>query len=177
MATAPASVRIQTPQGDPNPDRSPRRDDPHRRSPAYAGLAAGYAALVGAIVVTARRTGKRPPRLATGDIVLMGIATFKLSRVLSRDRVTSFLRAPFTQYEKPGKATEVLEKPVGTGMQHAVGELMSCPFCLSQWIGTAMAGGFVLAPEATRLAASGLAAIAFSDVLQYAHTALQHSND
>ena len=154
-----------------------RRDDPHRRSPAYAALAAGYSALVGGFVLAARRTGKRPLRLGAGDIVLMGVATFKLSRVLSRDRVTAFLRAPFTTYERPGEGTEIIDKPVGTGMQRAVGELMSCPFCLSQWIGTVFAGGYVLAPDTTRLAASGLVAITISDVLQYAHTALQQSTD
>jgi hypothetical protein len=153
------------------------KDDPHRRSPAYAALAAGYTGLIGAFVVAARRTGRRPPRLGAGDIALMGIATFKVSRVLSRDRVTSWLRAPFTDFERRGEGNEVIDKPKGAGMQRAVGELMSCPFCLSQWIGTVFAGGFVLAPGVTRLAASGLVAITISDVLQYAHTALQQSTD
>jgi hypothetical protein len=154
-----------------------RRDDPHRRSPAYAALAVGYGGLVGGIVVAARRWGRRPPRLGAGDIALMGIATFKVSRVLSRDRVTAWLRAPFTDFERPGEGNEIIDKPKGTGMQRAMGELMSCPFCLSQWIGTILAGGYVLAPDATRLAASGLVAITISDVLQYAHTALQQSTD
>ena len=140
-------------------------------------LAGGYAGLVGAFVIAARRSGRRPPRLAAGDIVLMSVATFKLSRVLSRDRVTAFLRAPFTRFDHAGKTTEIIDKPVGTGMQRAVGELMSCPFCLSQWIGTVFAGGFVLAPDTTRLAASGITAVAISDLLQYAHTALQASTD
>ena len=152
-------------------------DDPHRRSPAYAVLAAGYGGVVGALVLAARRSGKRPPRLGAADIALMGIATFKVSRVLSRDRVTAWLRAPFTEFERPGEGNEIIDKPKGTGMQKAVGELMSCPFCLSQWIGTLFAGGSVLAPDATRIVASGLVAITISDVLQYAHTALQQSTD
>jgi hypothetical protein len=136
-------------------------------------LATGYGALVGGIVVAARKTGKRPPRFGAGDLALLGIATFKLSRVLSRDRVTEFLRAPFTRFDKPGKGTEVLDTPVGTGMQRAVGELVSCPFCISQWVGTALAGGYLLAPDATRFIATGLTAITISDVLQYGHTMLQ----
>jgi hypothetical protein len=154
-----------------------RRDDPHRRSPAYAALAVGYSGLIAGVVLAARRMGRRPPRLGAGDIALMGIATFKVSRVLSRDRVTAWLRAPFTDFERPGEGNEIIDKPKGAGMQRAMGELMSCPFCLSQWIGTVFAGGYVLAPDATRLAASGLVAITISDVLQYAHTALQQSTD
>jgi len=178
--TATRSVRIHGPQRDADPDRSDdeqpqpqQRDDPHRRSPAYAALALGYGGLVGGIVVAARKAGRRPPRLSVGELALYGVATFKLSRILSRDRVTAFLRAPFTRFDKPGKDTEVLDTPVGEGMQRAVGELVSCPFCMSQWIGTAFAGGFLLAPDATRMVATGLTAITISDFLQYAHTALQ----
>jgi uncharacterized protein DUF1360 len=177
VSTAPASVRIYPSHGRVDPDRSDaperRADDPHRRSPAYAALAAGYGGLVGGVVVAARRRGKNAPRLTAGDIALVGVATFKLSRILSRDRVTSFLRAPFTRFKKPGKTTEILEEPVGTGVQRAVGELVSCPFCISQWIGTAFVGGYVFSPSAARLVASGLTAITVSDLLQYGHTALQ----
>jgi hypothetical protein len=174
VTAADASVRIYTSQGPADADRNDRQgDDPHRHSAAYAGLAAGYGALCAGIVLAARKTGRRPPRLAVGDIALLGIATFKLSRVLSRDRVTAFLRAPFTRFDKPGKDTEVLDKPIGTGMQHAVGELISCPFCMSQWVGTAFTGGWMFAPDAMRLIATGLTAITVSDVLQYGHTVLQ----
>ncbi len=148
-------------------------DDPHRRSPAYAALATGYGALVGAVTLTAWRTGRRPPRLSAGDIALLSAATFKLSRILTRDRVTAFLRAPFTRFDRPGKDTEIIDKPVGTGMQHAVGELISCPFCTSQWVGTALVSGWLFAPDATRLVATSLAAITASDLLQYGHSALQ----
>lgn len=149
------------------------RDDPQRRNPAYAALATGYGAMVGGIALGAWRTGRRPKALSIGDFALLSVATFKLSRMLTRDRVTEFLRAPFTRFDRPGKDTEVIDKPVGTGMQRAVGELISCPFCTSQWVGTALVGGWLFAPDATRLVATGLAAITASDLLQYGHATLQ----
>ena len=173
MSTAAASVGIRDPQRDADADRTEKKDDPHHRSPAYAALASGYGALVGGIALAAWRTGRRPGRMSVGDFALVSVATFKLSRILTRDRVTEFLRAPFTTFERPAKGTEVIDKPVGQGMQRAVGELISCPFCTSQWVGTALIGGWLFAPDATRLIATGLAAITASDVLQYGHTALQ----
>src|SRR4051812_7980803 len=35
------------------------------------------------------------------DILLLGVATHKLSRIITKDAVTSFLRAPFTRYDEP----------------------------------------------------------------------------
>jgi hypothetical protein len=42
--------------------------------------------------------------------VLLGVATYKLSRLISSDRVTSPLRAPFVEYVEPAGASEVKEK-------------------------------------------------------------------
>jgi len=51
------------------------------------------------------------------------------------------------------------------GVKHAVGELLTCPFCLAQWVGTAFVFGYATAPRATRLAALTMTTVAGSDVL------------
>ena len=51
-----------------------------------------------------------PESIAYGDLLLLGIATYKLSRLISSDRVTSPLRAPFVEYVEPAGASEVKEK-------------------------------------------------------------------
>jgi len=61
----------------------------------------------------------------------------------------------------------------GRGVRHAVGELLTCPFCMAHWIATAFGFGFVLAPDATRLVASVLAAEAGADFLQFAYAGAQ----
>jgi hypothetical protein len=113
-----------------------------------------------------------PERPATSDVVLISIATHKLSRLLAKDSVTSPLRAPFTRYAEPGGAAEVNEevRDQGSTVRHAIGELVTCPFCLALWVATGLTGGLVLAPRLTRLAATALTATAASDFLQMAYS-------
>jgi hypothetical protein len=55
-------------------------------------------------------------------------------------------------------------------VRHAVGELVTCPFCVSQWVATGFAFGFVLAPRATRQVAGVFASLELADLLQYVRT-------
>ena len=138
---------------------------------AYAGLATGLVGL-------ARLTGRRAPeRVSTQDVVLMSIATHKVSRLLAKDAVTSPLRAPFTRYEGTSGDAELGEEVRGTGLRHSVGELISCPFCLSVWVATGFAAGLVFAPRFTRLAAATFTAVAASDALQLGYAAAQQLPD
>lgn len=143
--------------------------------PRYAATIATYGATVaglGALVWSKRRG--RLPEFGPSELGLFGVATFKLARVLSKDAVTSPLRAPFTQFEGPADTpAEVQEKPRGTGLRRTVGELLTCPFCLSQWVGTGFAVGYVLAPRATRIVAGTLGAITAADFLQFAYVAAE----
>jgi hypothetical protein len=145
---------------------------------SYAGVLATYGLSVAGFSLFLRRRGNRlPTRVDPVDVVLLGTATFKLSRLISRDAVTGVLRAPFTRRKGRGKGAEVLDVPRGLGARRAVGELLTCPFCVSQWLATALGGAFVVAPDATRMAAATLTAVTVADVLQYAHTALQKTAD
>lgn len=143
------------------------------RSRSYFALMGAYAALTatGAAAVRVRRV-PIPNRLPLGDIALMGVATFKLSRLLTRDKVTMPIREPFADFDKPGEASEVLMKPKGHGLRRAVGELLTCPFCLSQWIATAMLFARLFAPRATRLGASLLTIVAIADTTQYVNAGI-----
>ena len=141
---------------------------------SYAALSGIYSASVIAFIAAVRLTGRQlPDRLSYGDIALMGVATHKVSRRLSKDKVTSFLRAPFVESEEPTTAGEVLAEPVGCGPRRALGELLACPFCISQWVGTGFTYGQVFAPRATRLVTSLFTALTVADFLQYAYAATQ----
>ncbi|PZM93440.1 MAG: hypothetical protein DIU79_10915, partial [Actinobacteria bacterium] len=133
----------------------------------YAGVTTGLATVI-------RASGRAvPERVAASDVVLLSIATHKLSRVMTKDAITSPLRAPFTEYEKPIGRGEVMEqvRAQGSPARHALGELLSCPFCFAVWVATALTGGLVLAPRLTRLVASTFTAVAVSDFLQLAYAA------
>jgi hypothetical protein len=101
------------------------------------------------------------------------VATHKLSRLIAKDTVTAPLRAPFTRFEGPQGQGELHEEVRGHGARHTLGELLTCPFCLAQWVATAFAAGLVFAPRPTRLVASTFATVAISDALQNVYAFLQ----
>jgi hypothetical protein len=141
---------------------------------AYGGLIGLFNATLVGFLLAARRAGRPlPEHVGFGDIVLLGVATHKLSRLLAKDTVTSALRAPFTEFEQPAGDGELKEKPRGSGWQHALGELLTCPFCLGQWVAAFFAYGLALAPRSTRLVGSIFAIVAVSDFLHLAYGAVK----
>ena len=97
------------------------------------------------------------------DLVVLGAATFKASRTIARDEVTSFLRDPFVQ----GEAHEGGEEPVETGdMRQAIGELVTCSRCIGTWAAAGLACTQILAPRFGRLLTWTLAAAGLNDWLQ-----------
>ncbi|MFE6423891.1 MULTISPECIES: DUF1360 domain-containing protein [Streptomyces] len=140
----------------------------------YATLATTFVAGAGVFALTAWRRGLRlPDTVPAWDVALLGTATFKASRLLTKDKVTSFLRAPFTRREREGEGSEVMDAPRGTGLRRAVGDLVSCPFCTSTWVAGGLVGTYAVAPRAARLVCAGLSAVVVSDWLQYAWSATE----
>ncbi|MEU2026741.1 DUF1360 domain-containing protein [Streptomyces sp. NPDC016469] len=103
-------------------------------------------------------------------------SVFRLSRLLSKGSVTSPLRTPFTQYESATGPAEVSESPRGGAIRSTVGELMTCPFCLSVWLTTTLTGAHLLWPRATRTVTGGLTVLAISDTLQLGYDCLLQKN-
>ena len=143
----------------------------HRPLAAYAGLTAAFGvALAGALVARRREL---PERISARDLALAGVATHKVSRLLAKDKVTSFIRAPFTRYQEPAGHGELEEAPRGSGARYAIGELLVCPYCLAQWVAAGFVVGLVAAPRPTRLVAGIYAAETLSDFLQLAYAAAE----
>lgn len=139
---------------------------------SYAALVALFGSTVGAGLASVAHRGALPDRVNAGDILLVGLATHKLSRLVSRDTVTSWLRAPFTRYQGPGGANELNEQARGEGMQRAVGELLICPPCTGQWLAAALVLGLFHAPRLARGTAAIFAVQALSDFLHGAYASL-----
>lgn len=140
---------------------------------SYAGLIGVYSAVSLGLAALVRRRGGLPDRVRGADLALLAVATHRLSRTLTKASVTAPLRAPFTPYDGKGGPGEVQEEVRGHGVSHAVGELLTCPFCMSQWLATSFAFGLVLAPKPTRFAMSVLGAVAGADVLQFSYCILE----
>jgi len=128
---------------------------------------------LGTTAVAARRDAGRPEGLGVRDLVLLGAATHKLSRIITKDAVASPLRAPFTRYVGPAGPGEVTEEVRAHGVRHTVGELLTCPFCLSPWVGTALLAGLTLAPRLTRHVTALFSAVTVADLLQLGYSALE----
>jgi hypothetical protein len=99
---------------------------------SYGMLAGTFNLLFALFLLVTRISGRSlPERIDARDIVLLGMATHKLSLVGSQDAITSPLRAPFTELEEKKGPKKVEEKPRGEGLRRSVGELLTCQFCLA----------------------------------------------
>ena len=82
---------------------------------------------------------------------LASVATYRLSRILTKASITSALRAPLVRYKGKGAPGEVAEEVAPEAKEHttthALAELVTCPYCLGQWIATFLVTGQVLAPR------------------------------
>jgi hypothetical protein len=135
----------------------------------YLAVLGVYGGVTAALAGLAKAMGRPVPAPGLLDTALLSVATHKLSRLLTKDAVTSPLRAPFTRYEEPTGEGELMESVRGDGVRHAAGELITCPFCVAVWVATGLTAGLVFAPRLTRLVCTTLTAIAVSDGLQLAY--------
>ena len=156
-------------------DSRPREEVPTRD---YAALVAIFNGLL-ATTLLARKCSREPlpERVEPKDLALFALATQKLSRVITKDKVTSAFRAPFTEVEGKGGPGEVEERAKGRGLRRAVGELLTCPFCLGTWIASGFIYGYIFAPRVSRTLASIFAVSGLADFLQQLYVKAQEINE
>ena len=163
-------------------ERQSRRQAPRREHELPTG---DYAALVAifngvlASTLLARKCASRslPERVEPQDLILFALSTQKLSRVITKDKITAAFRAPFTEVEGKGGAGELEERGRGHGLRRAIGDLITCPFCLGTWIASGFIYGFLFTPRLTRILASIFAVSGIADFLQQAYVKAQEMND
>jgi hypothetical protein len=137
----------------------------------YLALLATYGTGLAAVAAAARLTGRTlPERVGLQDLTTIAVATHRISRLLTKDAVTSPLRAPLTRYTEPAGTGEINETVRHHGgFRHAAGEMVTCPFCTAVWTATGLTAGLVLAPRLTRLVATAATAAAGADFLHLAY--------
>jgi hypothetical protein len=148
------------------------RDD--RPLGGYARTLGVYAAASATAALAIRQRGlPLPERVGAYDLALLALATHKTSRTLTKESVTSPLRAGLTEFVEPGGPAESNERVSATGHTHALGELLTCPFCMSQWVATGFTVSLLLAPRATRVVLTVMSVRALSDALQLGYATAQ----
>ena len=155
-------------------ERRSRHETPTRD---YAALVAVFNGLL-ATAFLARKCSREPlpERVDPKDLALFALATQKLSRVITKDKVTSAFRAPFTEVEGKGGPGEVEERAKGRGLRRAIGELLTCPFCLGTWIASGFIYGYIFVPRISRTLASIFAVSSLADFLQQLYVKTQDLN-
>jgi hypothetical protein len=153
-------------------------DDELRPIQSYAPLVVVFNAVFGGFLVAYARSGRRlPEHVGLGDVILLSAATHKVSRIITKDRVMSALRAPFTRFQHPSGHGEVEETPRGEGLRHAIGELLVCPYCVGLWVAGGFSVGRILRPRETRVVAATFTMLLISDCLQIAYKAAENALD
>jgi uncharacterized protein DUF1360 len=132
--------------------------------PQYAALAGTFGAVLGGFLLLAGR--RLPERVSFSDTVRIGVASYKLGRLVAKDRVTTFVRAPVTEDEE---GTE----PKHKGTARALGELVTCPYCIGVWFASGLSYSLVFFPRQTRLVTTIFSAQAVSDFLNAAFVRLR----
>jgi len=113
-----------------------------------------------------RKRDRLPQRIPAGDVARIALSTYKLSRLIVKDDVTAFVRAPVTE-DPEG------QKPKNEGLARAVGELVTCPYCIGLWIASGLAYDQVLHPRETRFATTIFSAHALADFLNAGFVSLR----
>jgi hypothetical protein len=138
----------------------------------YAVLLAAWGAAFGS--AGARLARRRAlPQLGAAELALLGFATHKLTRIVTKDWVTAPLRAPFTAYRGSAGSGEVHESSRGSGLRRALGDLLTCNYCTGPWVAGVLLVAWGEAPRAARAFASLFAAVAASDFLHEGYDALR----
>lgn len=152
--------------------------DEERPLGGYVGVLGVYTLVMAVAATLLRRSSRRlPERFDARDLALVTVATHKVARLLAKEPVTSPLRAPFTRFEGTSGPAELAEEVRGGEVRKAVGELLTCPFCVGHWVATGFAFGLVVAPRPTRFLASVFTVLSGSDALQLAYAAMQRTQE
>lgn len=136
---------------------------------SFAVLAAIYAGALTGFLWRAREEGRLPRNIRWDDILLLGVASHKLSRIVTRAKVTAFLRAPFTRFRETSGQGTVSEEARGEGLQKAIGQLLTCPYCAGAWTSAALTVGLVFNPPVTRWICGLLSVDVVTDLVHMAY--------
>lgn len=112
-------------------------------------------------------------QLSPFDLVQLGLATFRLGRLISYDKVTEVYRLPFTKTVRDVSGVGKTTVPKGGGVRRAIGELISCPICSGTWVAALLVYGMGVAPRATRAFLAIMSAIGMAELLNAAQEALE----
>jgi hypothetical protein len=175
----PAGDGTRPPSNEQQPASRPQRPQEETRPyREYAAITATYLGLYGLFAMVAGRRGVTPRQMSPLDLVLLALATLRLSRLAAWEGVTSFMRLPLVEHDSPDDPiTGPEQRPRGRGFLRAFGELILCTTCVGTWISALLTYGLYLAPSFTRPFLTIMATAALSQVSDAALALVYSSRD
>ncbi|SFA78337.1 MULTISPECIES: DUF1360 domain-containing protein [unclassified Bacillus (in: firmicutes)] len=82
-------------------------------------------------------------------IIIIGFATFRLTRLIVFDKIMDNVRAPF--FDEIIEENDLGEKeiyliPKKSGIRHWIGQLLSCYWCVGIWVSTFLVFMYLIFP-------------------------------
>ena len=108
---------------------------------------------LGILTTFATRVVKREHDLALKpfDLLLLGLSSFRIGRMIAFEGVAAPLREPFTTTRPDASGAGQTVVASGQGVRFVLGELVSCPICIGTWTAAGLVYGLHLLPRPTRL--------------------------
>jgi hypothetical protein len=147
-----------------------------QRRATYVALSSVFASLLAAFSLYEHRKNE-PNAFKPFDLALLGLATYRLSRLVAYDKVFEAERAPFAETVPDPTGAGDTVVPKGTGAQEAIGELISCPICIGTWISAILVYGLNIWPGPTRTLIKVMGVIGLAEVINAATEALQWNGE
>jgi hypothetical protein len=85
------------------------------------------------------------------ELVLLGLASFRVGRMIAFEGVAAPIREPFTETRPDASGAGQTVVASGSGARRVFGELVSCPICVGTWVAAGLVYGLHLLPRPTRL--------------------------
>ena len=139
----------------------------------YGAINAVYGVLLAGVVLATRERAAHGNPIANEEFPILAGATFALAKVISKEKIGTWVREPFVE-EGPDRKPQGAR---GTRLRRVTGELLTCSRCVGAWSALGLVGLRVASPGAGRIVNAVLATAAANDFLQAGFTWLTAQAD
>ncbi len=142
------------------------------RKATYSALSTIFLGSFAAFAFYQRR-GRKEFRPSALELVQLAFASYRLGRMVAYDKVFEPYRHPFAKTIPDPTGAGETTAPRGTGVRHAIGELLTCPICAGTWISAGLVYFLNLYPSAARAFLAITGAIGAAEFLNSATEAFE----
>src|SRR5215204_2224619 len=127
-------------------DAPAQRDE---RQQSHAAKLTLISIFLGILTSLATRVVRRDQNVALKpfELLLLGLSSFRIGRMIAFEGVAAPLREPFTETLPDSSGAGATVVAAGVGWRRVIGELFSCPICIGTWVAAGLVYGLHLLPQ------------------------------